>query len=74
MCEDLMSVSCSVTVQGISGSTQLVALLAIIPRASYMFHFNVILHVCCVLADMFTISALPSTRGVLEHLGTNQII
>ena len=57
-----MSISCSVAVQGIFGGAKLVALLTIVARASNMFHFYVILHVCCVLADMIAISTLPSAR------------
>ena len=58
----LMSVSCSVTVQSIFTAAQFVALLAIVATASHMLHFNMVLHVSCVLAHMFAISALPNTR------------
>jgi len=63
-----MSISGSVVVQSILGAAELVALLAVVARASYMLHLNVVLHVGCVLAGVVTFCALPSTRGVLEHL------
>eukprot|EP00090_Calanus_glacialis_P020991 TRINITY_DN32414_c0_g1_i1.p1 TRINITY_DN32414_c0_g1~~TRINITY_DN32414_c0_g1_i1.p1 ORF type:complete len:152 (-),score=9.70 TRINITY_DN32414_c0_g1_i1:269-724(-) len=68
--EGLVSISCSVTIESILGAAKFVALLAVISCASYMLHLNVVLHICCVLACMSTIRALPNPRGVLEHLGT----
>ena len=65
-----MSVSSSVTIESILGAAKFVALLTIIPCASNMLHFNVVLHISCVWACMITICALPHPRGVLEHLGS----
>ena len=45
----LVSVSCSVIIKSILGATELIALLAVISRASYMLHFNMVLHICSVL-------------------------
>ena len=66
----LVSVSCSVTIESILRAAKFVALLTIIPCASNMLHFNVVLHISCVWACMITICALPHPRGVLEHLGS----
>jgi len=57
-----MSVSRSVAVQGIFSAAKFVALLTIIARASNMLHFYMVLHICCVLANMITVSTLPSAR------------
>ena len=70
----LMSISCSVAVQSIFRCTKFVALLTIVARAPHMLYFDVVLHVCCMLAYIITISALPSPRRILEHLQANQRI
>jgi hypothetical protein len=67
-------VSGSVIIKSILGAAELVALLAIISRASNMLHLNVVLQICSVLACMIAICALPKPRGVLEHLGPNHFI
>ena len=69
-----MSISCSVVIESILSAAKLVALLTVISRAAYMLHFYMVLHVCCVRACMITIRALPSTRGILEHLRSYHII
>ena len=67
----LVSVSCSVIIESILGAAELVTLLAVISRASNMLHLNVVLNISGLLACMTTVSALPNTRGILEHLGPN---
>ena len=69
-----MSVSCSVVIESIPGAAELVTLLAVIARTSHMLHFNVVLHICCMLTGVITVRALPNTRGVLEHLGPDYTI
>ena len=55
----LVPVSSSVIVKGVFSTTELVTLLAIITRTSYMFNFYVVLQIGCVLTTVVTIGALP---------------
>ena len=57
----------------ILGSAKFVTLLAIVAWCTNMLHFNMVPHVCCVLACVITNCALPQPRGILPHPGLNII-